>query len=186
MTTVLATTRTSTRLRPPAPGPGTGPAGPAGRRPPARGRAARDPRKRLTAMTHGFVGLFLEAEAGRRPRAQLRPLMTPMLYARLAEVWVRPGTPGTVVSVCVAQHTADRADAVAVVRRGPRWGAIGVGLVRTASGWLVDTVARPEDGSLPPPAYPVPADEGDDGADELPPLPVATAPSLPHDWPCTG
>ena len=185
MSTVLTTARASARLRPPGPGPGTGPTGPAGRRPPVPGRGARDPRERLAVMTHGFVSLFLEVEAGRRPRTHLRPFMTPMLYARLAEIWVRGGTPGTVESVRVAGRAADHVDAVVIVRRGQRWGAIGVRVVRTAAGWLVDTVARPEDGELPPPAYPVPTEEPDDGAEELPPLPVAATPSLAGDWPPT-
>jgi hypothetical protein len=180
MTTVLSTVRPATRLRPP--GPGTGPAGPAGRRPPGQGGAARDAGARLRSMTSGFVGLFLEVEAGRRPRAQLRPLMTPMLYARLAEIWVRGGTPGVVESVRVAAQAGDRADVVAIVRRGHRWGAVSVGVVRTASGWLVDTVARPEDGSLPPPAYPVPCEEPSDDVEELPPLPVAATPAVAGDW----
>jgi hypothetical protein len=133
-------------------------------------------------MATGFVALFLEVEAGRRPRAQLRPFMTPMLYAQLAEVWVRTGTPGTVVAVRVAAHDASRGDAVAIVRRGHRYGSIGVGVVRTRAGWVVDVVARPEDGALPPPAYPVPTEEPDDSADELPPLPIAAAAASAGDW----
>ena len=153
--------------RPARPGPGRGPAGPAGRhpRPSARPRAAR-----LVALTSGFVSLFLEVEAGRRPRAHLKPVMTPMLYARLSEIWVRGGEPGNVVSVRVLSRNEASCDLIAVVRRGTRWGAVGVNLQRSGDRWVVAVIARPEDRELPPPPYPVPADDPDEPDDVLPPV----------------
>lgn len=163
-------------------GPGTGPAGPAGRRPrhprPAGGR----PDDRLLAMTSAFMTLFLEVEAGRRPRAQLRGVMTPMLYARLSDIWVRGGTVGRVVAVRTAARGARTCDLVAIVQRGPCWGAVSVGLVRVGRRWLVDAIARPEDGVLPPPPYPVPQEEPDDDEDELPPVARPDTPPASRDW----
>lgn len=167
----------------------TGPHGPAGTHPPGR---RPEPRSRgvdqLLTMADGFVQLFVEIEAGRRPRSQLAPLMTPMLYARLADVWVRGGAPATVLSVRIAGRGPRRCDVVAVVRRGVRCTAIALELVHhRRRGWLVSDVARPEQGALPPPPYPIPTEE--DEADE--PLPlvvrqsVRPAPELPPsspDW----
>ncbi len=177
--------------RRPAAGPaGLRPSGPAGTRPGGRSDAARPSlRQRLEAMAAGYTALFLEVEAGRRPRGQLARLMTPMLYARLSDVWVRPGTPGTLVRVHVAEVTGDRCDAVAIVRRAHRCGAISLRLVRTRRGWLVEDLAMPERGPLPLPPYPVPLDDSDDGDDLLVvPSPArAGAPSTPApDWSPAG
>lgn len=145
---------------------GAHPAGPAGKGP--RNRAdAPQPTLRVPVATlaRGFVALFLEVESGRRPRAQLEPLMTPMLYARLSGVWVRGGVPGSVLSVRVASAGPACVDVVALVRRGPRCGAVALRLMRSPRGWVVDDVALPEHGPLPLPTYPVPnePDEEDEG-----------------------
>lgn len=148
---------------------GPRPAGPAGTRP--GGTASQWPSRRahrLAAMAHGFVALFLEVEAGCRPRRQLEPLFSPILYARLGDVWVRPGPLGRVVSLHVTDIGRDVCDAVAIVRRGERCGALGLRLARSHPGcWLVVDLARPEDGHLPDPAYVAPVhredpDETDD------------------------
>ena len=152
---------------------GERPSGPAGTRPRMRGDAtAPAGGDRLARMARGFVTLFLEVEAGRRPRSHLAPLLTPMLYARLCEVWVRGGAPGTVVTVRVAGRSADGVDVVAMVRRGGRYGAVALQLVASKRGWLVGDVALPEHGPLPLPAYPVPLDDDDEDADPVP-LPLA-------------
>lgn len=142
--------------------PGTGPAGPAGRRPsPARGRGCEG----LLRSVEAFAVLFLEVEAGWRPRGQLAPLMTPMLYARLDGIWVRGGPLGEVIDVHGAPVSAARWEAVAVVRRGARCGALAMALLRTCHGWRVTDVARPEDGPLPAPPYPVPDDSDEDAGE---------------------
>ncbi|MPZ73206.1 MAG: hypothetical protein GEU74_08240 [Nitriliruptorales bacterium] len=182
--TILAPTQDRLAATAPAPArmgsrPGTGPAGPAGRRPPTAPPAAHG--ERVLHMAAAFVALFLEVESGRRPRAHLRAFMTPMLYARLSAVWVLGGSPGTVLTVRVAARGPRTCDLVAIVRRDRRVGAISIGLVRIGQRWLVDAVARPEDGVLPPPPYPVPQDEPDSEDEELPPIALRAAPAG-ADW----
>lgn len=153
--------------RSPAEPAGNAPGGRAGRgptSPPASSRPAgarSDREGQLRRLTHGFTALFLEVEAGRRPRRHLEPLMTPLLYARLAPVWVRGGWPGRVIAVRGMAGADHAYEAVAVVRRGARYGALGLRLVRTGEGWRVDEVARPEEGPLPPPEFLPPPDEPD-------------------------
>lgn len=144
-------------------------------------------------MARGFTALFLEVEAGRRPRAHLTPFLSPMLYARLTNVRVLTGAPGDVLLVRVVSLAAGGCDVVAVVRRGRRCGAISLRMVRTPAGWVVDEIAMPEFGPLPPPPYPVPASEPDETDDmSLIPLPVrdpAAAGGSRTDWfrpPITG
>jgi hypothetical protein len=153
---------------------GERPAGPAGTHPAGRG-GGHGPQPRLVALAEGFVSLFLEVEAGRRPRAHLAGVMTPMLYARLSEVWVCGGAPGTVLGVRVTGSGPRGVDLLAIVRRGRRCGAIALHMVLTKRGWLIDDVALPEHGPLPLPPYPVPLDDDhdvDDGA--LVPVVVAS------------
>ena len=183
MTTVQPTAQeVVARRRPVAGGAGAHPAGPAGTRPRGRTDApGAAPAIRLATLARGFVALFLEVESGRRPRGQLAPLMTPMLYARLSEVWVRGGMLGSVLSVRVAGQGPAGVDVVALVRRGPRCGAVSLRLVRSPRGWLVDDVALPEHGPLPLPAYPVPVEEPDD--DDLALVPrVDTPREAGADW----
>lgn len=146
------------------------PGGPAGTHPAGRGDR-RPPRRRGVAeLAAGFAALFLEVEAGRRPRAHLAAIMTPMLYARLSDVWVRGGSPGCLLGVRVTGATAAGVDLVALVRRGSRCGAVGLHMTVTPRGWMVDDVALPEHGPLPLPPYPVPVTD-DDAADGLDPIP---------------
>lgn len=168
---------------------GVGPAGPAGTHPGGRGEARHPSSPRVVTLAEGFVTLYLEVEAGRRPRSHLAGVMTPMLYARLSEVWVCGGAPGRVLGVRITGATPDGVDLVALVRRGRRCGAIAVHLVRSARGWLVDDVALPELGPLPLPPYPVPAggaedDDADDGLHLVPSVaaPPPPAPAVPPDW----
>lgn len=143
---------------------GPGPRGPAGRRP--RRTAAEAPRRRppdarLHEAARSFAALFLEVEAGRRSRAQLEPLMCPVLYATLAPCWVRRGAPGRLAALRGTRTAEDRYDAVALVRRGSRSTVLAIGLQRRGGRWRVVQAARPEDGLLPPPAFPVAAEEPD-------------------------
>ena len=164
---------------------GAAPAGPAGTHPSGRPDGGRAPQPTLLALAEGFVTLFLEVEAGRRPRAHLAGVMTPMLYARLSDVWVCGGAPGTVLAVRVTGSGRAGVDLVALVRRGSRCGAIALHMVVTKRGWLVDDVALPEHGPLPLPPYPVPADD-EDGDDliAVPSVvrPAGGAPAPPIDW----
>lgn len=158
----------------PARGPaGTAPRGPAGPRPAGRSatahrpRGTRGPHRRGTtgtdpaALAVAFGTLFLEVESGRRSRQQLEPLLDPLLYATLAPFWVRPGRPGRVVGGTGVRTGDDRYDAVLVVRRGERVGAVAVALRRWSGRWRVERAARPEDGVLPPPPFAVADDEPD-------------------------
>lgn len=142
---------------------GTRPTGPAGPGPARRLPPPRTPAGRtlLLARTGGFVQLYLEVEAGLRSRRTLRPLMTPLLYETLAPSWVRPSAPGRLERLSGARTAPDRFDAVALVSRGPRWGAIAVRMRRRGAVWLIDQAARPEDGPLPAPLFPPPSDEPD-------------------------
>lgn len=130
---------------------GRGPSGPAGRRPaPERppGRADAEA-ERLRRLAAGFAQAFLEVECGRRPRVQLRPILCPRLDERLAAIWVRPGPVGHLVRTHGARVGAQRYEAVAVVRREQRVGAIVISLARQGTNWRVVDAARPEDGTSP-------------------------------------
>lgn len=143
------------------PSAGRAPAGPAGRGPGRNASGGPQPCRppsaepaRLRELTAGFTQAFLEVEAGRRPRRQLDSLLCPLLAARLADVWVRTGALGKVVRVRGALVAPDRYEAVVVVRRGRRCGALAVVLARHGHAWRVVDAARPEDGVLPqPPAW---------------------------------
>lgn len=126
---------------------GRGPAGPAGRRPgpPRPAGRAEGTASRLHRLAAGFAQAFLEVECGRRPRSQLHAVLCPRLADRLADIWVRPGPPGKVVRISGVQVAPGRYEAVAVVRRGQRFGALVVTLVRTGRRWRVVEAARPED-----------------------------------------
>ncbi|MGH8884754.1 MAG: Rv3235 family protein [Egibacteraceae bacterium] len=144
--------------------PTTAPVGPAGRRPPGHPGERERPRRKPAdpdRLSRWFAALFLEVEAGQRPRAHLEPLMDPRLAVRLAPVWVRSCTPGHILSVHgVPDHGVPGGsvcaqgvyDAVVIVQRGPRVGVLCLRLVQTVAGWRVEEAARPEDGRLPQPA----------------------------------
>lgn len=126
--------------RTPAGPAGPAPSGPAGRRPPTRGQPTDE--ATLLALVRHFAVLYLEVEAGRRGDRQLGPLLSPWLRSRLV-VHQRPGT-GLLHAVAGARTAADRFDAVAVIRRGRRYGALAVRLEETPRGWLVTRAAHPE------------------------------------------
>ena len=131
-------------------------------RPPLPRHDGRTQTARLERMARAFAVLFLEVEAGKRSRRPLTPLMCPVLVARLDQAWVRDGqAPGTLRSIHTTFVPPGRLEVVAIVARGCRVGALAFRIRRTADGWRVDDLVRPEDGALPPPAYPIPIDEPD-------------------------
>lgn len=142
---------------------GTHPSGPAGRRPAERGGPPHHGRRRpsVRELAATFARLYLEVECGRRSAAQAGPLLDRRLAAQLESVWVRPGAPGRLLAVTGERVTSDVYEAVAVVRRGRRVGAIAIRLVHRQGRWTVVEASRPEDGPLPEPAYPLPDDELD-------------------------
>jgi hypothetical protein len=152
---------------------GPGPSGGAGRRPPSLGATAAGPRGRqsLSLLAAAFATLYCEVDAGRRPRRHLTSMATPLLMARLAAAPVRPSTPATVARVLVVPVAAGTAEAVVVVRRGQRYTALALRLLRTGDGWRIDDVARPERGRLPPTPFPLPDDEDESFAALDPGLP---------------
>ncbi|HVM14740.1 MAG TPA: Rv3235 family protein [Egibacteraceae bacterium] len=137
---------------------GRGPAGPAGRGPGSRRpptRVADEDHAPLQRLAAGFSQAFLEVEAGRRTRAQLEPVLCPQLALRLADRWVQSGPPGRLVHTHGVLVAPNRYEAVAVVRRGDRFGALVVTIIRVGAVWRVVDAARPEDGT---PARPTPPD----------------------------
>jgi hypothetical protein len=98
----------------------------------------------LLALVRQFAVLYLEVEAGRRGDRQLSALLSPWLRARLV-IPPRPGAcAGSLHALAGARSGPDRFDAVAVVRRGPRYGALAVCLEQTLRGWLVTRAGEPE------------------------------------------
>jgi hypothetical protein len=161
-----ATRPTGTTRTGPGPGPaGAGPAGPAGTRPRHRARRPGDRPRPLRDLAAGFATVYLEVESGWRSRAQTAAFMDRRLYAQLEQVWVRPGPPGKVVSITGHHVSPDVYEAVAVVHRGVRFGALALRFARQDSRWVVVNASRPEDGPLPEPAVPIPLDDEHDAFD---------------------
>ena len=142
------------------------PTGPAGRRPPGRPApppalpARRRPPEQLAAA---FARLFLEVEAGQRPCRHLACLMDPLLWRRLVPVWARSGPAGVLLTLFGLPPQDGVYDAVALIRRGPRVGALCLRLAHGSSGWRVTEAARPEDGVLPDPERDLTDEEGEFG-----------------------
>ncbi|HEY8338960.1 MAG TPA: Rv3235 family protein [Egibacteraceae bacterium] len=143
---------------------GPAPAGPAGTGPgrcPQPSSTWRSRPRAVADLARAFAELFCEVEAGLRPRAHLEAVMTPLLAARLAPVWVRRGPTAQVVTTTGELVSPTRYAAVAVLRRGGRWGALALELERRRGSWTVVEAARPEDGVLPTPAWAPPLAEPD-------------------------
>jgi hypothetical protein len=102
---------------------------------------------RLVART------FLEVEAGRRPLAQMEPMLCPALVKRLRDTTRSPSHtgpgPDTIISIRCVQPSPGVADAAVVVRQGRHVGAIAIRIARYRGAWRVVEIARPEDQSLP-------------------------------------
>jgi len=124
---------------------GGAPAGPAGRGP---RRTARNDVDRedafLLDLARQFAAAYLEIEAGRRGVRQLLAVG----WARVPAQPVSPRAataPGRVVSVAGTRTLPGRFDAVALVRRGHRFGALVIRLTRHTGTWIVDDARCPED-----------------------------------------
>jgi hypothetical protein len=154
---------------------GARPSGPAGSRPRQRAPRTSAPPRSLRELAAGFAAVYLEVESGRRKPVQAAKVMDRKLYAQLERIWIRPGEPGRVVSVTGHLVSRDAYEAVAVVRRGGRFGSLALRLARKGTGWVVVDASRPEDGPLPEPVVPIPVDEHD--AFDLAGSPDACAPA---------
>jgi len=122
---------------------GPAPIGPAGRGPGRPPRLKDD--EGLLTLVRRFALLYLEVEAGRRELRQLTGLVTPRLGMHLAAMGPGGGPSGRLHHVAGLRSRPDCFDAVAVVRRGSRFGAIAVRVVSRRGRWLVDQACRPED-----------------------------------------
>lgn len=117
---------------------GTGSA--SGRRRPAR----RAHRHDVDRLARAVALLWLEVESGRRTPATVAHLLDHGLWQRLRHRWVRGGPPGRLVRLLVHRKSATLCDAVAVVARGDRTGAITFRLCQRDDGWCVVEAGLPE------------------------------------------
>ncbi len=119
-----------------------------GQEPRGSGRPGDLPEQDPERLAHAVARVFLEIEVGRRPLRQLDAVLAPALRARLAVAAHRPGpgpTLDAVMAVRSSRPHANACDAVVVVRRGQRVGALVVRLEWRRSAWRVVELARPED-----------------------------------------
>lgn len=105
-----------------------------------------DPR-RLAAL---LARTWLEVREGRRPLAQLAPVLAPSLQRRLEhQLTVRPQAPShptRVRRVAAFWPTPAACEAAVVVDRGGRTTAVAVRLERHLGAWRVVELTAPEDG----------------------------------------
>jgi hypothetical protein len=111
--------------------------------PPASPDPASGPRE-VDRLARAVALLWLEVESGRRRPAAVAHLLTHELWQRLCHGWVRGGPPGRLVRLLVHRHSATLCDAVAVVARGERTGAITFRLRHCGGGWCVVDAGVPE------------------------------------------
>lgn len=96
----------------------------------------------------GFVELFLEVEAGRRPARHLRPLIHTDLFGSLRAI----SGPGATEIVRIRTQTReDVCEAVVVLGTGDRVSALAVSVRRFGGRWQVTEASRPETPPPPPP-----------------------------------
>lgn len=106
--------------------------------------ARRVPRRDVDRLARAVALLWLEVESGRRRPATVAHLLDHGLWQRLRHRWVRGGPPGRLVRLLVHRNSATVCDAVAVVARGERTGAITFRLCRRNDGWCVVEAGVPE------------------------------------------
>ena len=118
---------------------------PADRRPPDP-----DPARLAAVLSRAW----LEVHAGRRSLTQLRPLLSPATYRRLAtQLRTTPPAPGGdgphVRRVVATQPAPGACEATVLVERGGRISAIAIRLERHRGAWRAVELTAPEAG-LPP------------------------------------
>lgn len=104
-----------------------------------------DPERLVIAVARAF----LEVEAGLRPVSQLTPLLCPALDLRLAATVRSPRADrpsiDAIRSVRCVELPGGGVEAVVVVRRGQRCGALAVRAERHDGVWRIVEIARPEE-----------------------------------------
>lgn len=133
---------------------------------PASSRPGRGPRREGTerprpqALAALLVGVWLEVRAGLRPLRQLEPLVTPVVYRRLAQQM--PGVralapPARISRVRACTPAADVCEAAVTITANGRTTAIAVRLERHLGRWRAVELTAPEaglaaltTGTLPP------------------------------------
>lgn len=127
-------------------------------RPPSSTRAI--PRRTdipdLSDVAASLALAYLEVEAGRRPLSQLRAVVSPALFRRVARLRRhRPAVPGAgptprAIRAVFAQQLGDDAfEASVIVDRGRRVTALALRLERHRGRWRVVELTAPEDGEAP-------------------------------------
>lgn len=106
--------------------------------------ARRERTREVDLLARAVALLWLEVESGRRRPATVAHLLDHGLWQRLRHRWVRGGPPGQLVRLLVHRKSATSCDAVAVVARGERTGAITFRLCRRDDGWCVVDAGLPE------------------------------------------
>lgn len=108
-----------------------------------------DPQRLAALLTR----TWLEVRSGRRPLAQLAPLLTPALHRRLASQIPRPPLAGggmvRVRRTVVSQPAEGACEASVVVEQGGRVTAFAVRLERYHGAWRVVELTAPELGLRP-------------------------------------
>ena len=133
------------------------PVRPAGTR--ARALRASPPGPDPARLAGVLTRAWLEVRAGRRPLGQLRPVVTPAVYRRLAAQLT--STPSAVVpqvrKVTASSPSPDVCEAcVTVATDGGRTTAYAVRLERHVGAWRVVELAAPEAGLKPLPTASLP------------------------------
>jgi hypothetical protein len=106
----------------------------------------------FVACAEGLALWYVEFRAGRRPAEQLRTLVSGALLRRMrGRAAERQQTLDIdpIVRTLVQRSSADQVEAVVLVRRGPRVGAVAVSFARTERGWIITDLTAPEDGEAP-------------------------------------
>ncbi|MFT5223654.1 MAG: hypothetical protein ACI867_001977 [Glaciecola sp.] len=106
----------------------------------------------FVACAEALARWYVEFRAGRRPAEQLRTMVSGALLRRMrGRAAERQHTLeiDPIVRTVVQRPSADQVEAVVLVRRGPRVGAVTVSFARTERGWIITDLTAPEDGEAP-------------------------------------
>lgn len=100
-------------------------------------------RAAAAAAAHRFVIMLNEIAAGVRPARAVFPLLATHLRGVIRQAPARPGPVADVHRLVVSPSVEGAYEIVAVCRRGRRFDAVGLRLVRSGDAWRVTAVARP-------------------------------------------